>query len=108
MLRCAICHEVLLGGVSAHSSKVSFTICSAWPGNTALSGTWGLTLLAKEHDMPTLEELIELTRHIKMTPEQQAAQRRSFVYGNCRIENDLITREMVAEADERLKGQAAH
>jgi hypothetical protein len=55
-----------------------------------------------EDIMPTLEELIEATRKIKMTPEQEAEQRRSFVYGNTKIENDLITREMVDEADERL------
>lgn len=52
--------------------------------------------------MPTLEELIEATRNVEMTPEQAAEQRRSFVYGNLKIENDDITREMVDEADERL------
>lgn len=54
--------------------------------------------------MATLEELIEAARSIKMTPQQAAEQRRSFVYGNCKIENDLITREMVDEADERIHG----
>jgi hypothetical protein len=40
-----------------------------------------------------------------MTPEQEAAQRRSFAYGNCKLENDRITREMIAEADKRLFGE---
>jgi len=53
---------------------------------------------------PELAALIERTRGIVMTPEQEAAQRRSFAYGNCKIENDLITREMVAEADRKLNG----
>lgn len=50
----------------------------------------------------TLTELIEATRNVEMTPAQAAEQRRSFAYGNCKIENDNITREMVAEADARL------
>lgn len=46
-----------------------------------------------------LKELIDQARKLQMTPEQFRQQRRSFVYGNTHIENDLITREMVAEAD---------
>jgi hypothetical protein len=55
--------------------------------------------------MTTLDELIEAARKVKMTPEQEAAQRRSFAYGNCKLENDRITREMIAEADKRLFGE---
>lgn len=54
--------------------------------------------------MKSLAELIEICRHVKMTPEQEAEQRRSFVYGNCKIENDRITRKMVDEADNRVHG----
>lgn len=50
-----------------------------------------------------LEELIEKARKIEMTPEQARMQRRSFVYGNTHIENDRITREMVAIVDEELE-----
>lgn len=50
-----------------------------------------------------LIKLIETTRHIKMTPEQEAEQRRSFVYGNCNIENENVTREMVEEADRKFR-----
>lgn len=52
--------------------------------------------------MKTLAELIEWARGAEMTPAQLAEQRRSFAYGNCKIENDLITREMVAEEDRKL------
>jgi hypothetical protein len=48
---------------------------------------------------PTLNALIARARGIRMTPEQAAAQRRSFVYGNCNIDNARVTREMVDEAD---------
>jgi len=49
-----------------------------------------------------LQELVERARHVEMTPDQLAAQRQSFAYGNTHIENDRITREMVAEADREL------
>ena len=52
--------------------------------------------------MQTLDELIEAARKITMTPEQAEAQRRSFAYGNTQIENELITREMIDEAAERI------
>jgi hypothetical protein len=50
-----------------------------------------------------LEKLVERTREIEMTPAQLRQQRQSFVYGNTHIENDRITREMVAEADKKLE-----
>lgn len=50
-----------------------------------------------------LQELVDRTRKIEMTPTQLREQRRSFVYGNTHIENDRITREMVAEIDARLE-----
>jgi len=49
-----------------------------------------------------LQELIERARKIEMTVEQVAAQRQSFAYGNTHIENERITREMVAEADRKI------
>jgi hypothetical protein len=52
-----------------------------------------------------LEELVERTRKIEMTPEQIGEQRRSFAYGNTHIENERITREMVKELDSRLEEQ---
>lgn len=49
-----------------------------------------------------LEELVGRARKIEMTPDQVKAQRRSFAYGNTHIENDRITREMIAEADRKI------
>ncbi|ADW67783.1 hypothetical protein [Granulicella tundricola] len=50
-----------------------------------------------------LQHLIESARTRPFPEEEREAQRRSFAYGNTKIENNLITREMVAEQDERLK-----
>jgi hypothetical protein len=49
-----------------------------------------------------LEELIERSRKIEMTPDQAAAQRRSFAYGNTHIENELITRELIEDVDRKI------
>lgn len=49
-----------------------------------------------------LEMLIEQAKQRKMTPEQREEQRRSFAYGNTKIENERITRKMIDEAAERL------
>lgn len=42
----------------------------------------------------------------KLSPEEQRALRReqriSFVYGNCSLDNDRITREMVEQAVDRM------
>lgn len=49
-----------------------------------------------------LEALIAKAKKVQMTDEQMREQRLSFVYGNTYIENSRITREMVAEADEKV------
>jgi hypothetical protein len=51
---------------------------------------------------PSLSALIEAAKKVRATPEQREAQRRSFAYGNTAFENDLITREMIAEQAEKL------
>ena len=51
---------------------------------------------------PELEALLAATKTAKPTPEQLEQQRRSFVFGNTALENDLITREMVDREAERL------
>ena len=53
----------------------------------------------------TLNELLEAAKTAKPTPEQQEQQRRSFVYGNTHLENELITREM---ADHEAESVARH
>jgi hypothetical protein len=49
-----------------------------------------------------LQELIEKARKIVPTPQEREEQRRSFAYGNTKIENPLITREMIDRAAEAL------
>ena len=50
-----------------------------------------------------LTALIERARAVKMTGEQREKQRRSFAYGNTKIENDLVTRAMVDEQADAQK-----
>ncbi len=50
-----------------------------------------------------LDGLIEMARTIRMTPEQAERQRRSFAYGNVKIENDSIPWEMIHRAAEDWK-----
>lgn len=56
--------------------------------------------------MPTtnadLAKLLAATFSTEMSPEQKETQRRSFVYGNTKIENDAITRDTVNKAAEQL------
>jgi hypothetical protein len=51
------------------------------------------------------DELVSIARTIEMSPDQLRDQRRSFVYGNTHIENERITREMVAEVDKELESK---
>jgi hypothetical protein len=55
------------------------------------------------HMTDKLAILIEMSRSVRMTPRESEEQRRSFAYGNTKIENDRITREMVNESAEALK-----
>ena len=50
-----------------------------------------------------LSALIEAAKARPFSEAEREAQRRSFAYGNAKIENDRITWEMVVEADERIK-----
>jgi hypothetical protein len=54
-----------------------------------------------------LQALIEKARKIQMTEGQLREQRLSFVYGNTHIENERITRALVAEADEKVAREDA-
>jgi hypothetical protein len=49
-----------------------------------------------------LEELLGLAKTAPFTPDDKEAQRRSFVYGNTKIENDRITHGLVDQEAERL------
>ena len=46
----------------------------------------------------TLEQLVDSSRSVTMTDQDREAQRRSFAYGNTKIENELITRETIDRA----------
>jgi hypothetical protein len=50
-----------------------------------------------------LKVLIDKAKAVEMTPAQKEEQRQSFAYGNTKIENPLITREMVQKASDSLK-----
>jgi hypothetical protein len=49
-----------------------------------------------------LDELIARARSYEMTPSEREQQRRSFAYGNTKLENERITREIVDAAAVRL------
>ncbi len=49
-----------------------------------------------------LAHLIERANKIQMSPSDQEAQRRSFAYGNSKIENNSVTREMINAAADRI------
>ena len=50
-----------------------------------------------------LNKLLDLARKVEMTPEQAEEQRRSFAYGNTKIENDSITWDKINSAAETLR-----
>ncbi|MBM3482459.1 MAG: hypothetical protein FJX66_04080 [Alphaproteobacteria bacterium] len=54
-----------------------------------------------------LADLIERAKRVKMTPEQEEQQRRSFAFGNTSFENSRITRHMVDEAADALRKEEA-
>jgi hypothetical protein len=49
-----------------------------------------------------LQKLIEMSRKVEMTAEDVEKQRRSFAYGNTKIENDSITWETINRAADKL------
>jgi hypothetical protein len=54
-----------------------------------------------------LKKLLEAAKTARPTPEQREQQRRSFVYGNTHLENEMITREIV-DREAELIGRRAH
>ena len=49
-----------------------------------------------------LSELLAAAKKADLTSDDKEAQRRSFAYGNTKIENDRITRDLVDQEAERL------
>jgi hypothetical protein len=52
-----------------------------------------------------LKELLAAASKADLTSDDKEAQRRSFAYGNTKIENDRITRELVDREAERLSDE---
>ena len=52
-----------------------------------------------------LQNLLDAAKRAALTPEQKEQQRRSFAYGNTKIENSRITRDMVNRAADALKSE---
>jgi len=52
-----------------------------------------------------LAALLEQAKTVTMSGAQKEQQRRSFAYGNTKIENSRITREMIDQQAESLKRQ---
>jgi Fic family protein len=50
-----------------------------------------------------LTKLLDAARRVPFSEAQREQQRRSFAYGNARIENPRITRQTVDEQAEKLK-----
>jgi hypothetical protein len=50
-----------------------------------------------------LAYLLEAAKKVVVSETEREQQRRSFAYGNTKIENDRITKETVARAAESLK-----
>jgi hypothetical protein len=52
-----------------------------------------------------LRQIIAAAKKANFTPEAKEEQRRSFAYGNTKIENSRITRELVDREAESLKNK---
>ena len=50
-----------------------------------------------------LDRLVERAKRVTMTDGEREEQRRSFAYGNTKIENALITRETIDRQAEQIK-----
>ncbi|NJM49485.1 MAG: hypothetical protein HC843_00085 [Sphingomonadales bacterium] len=48
--------------------------------------------------MSRLDQIIEKAKKYQMSAQEKEEQRRSFAYGNAKIENDSITKDMIAKA----------
>jgi len=78
--------------------KAPLTVHTLSPGDSK----WGTVMTNNDK----IDELVTRTRKITMSSGQLREQRRSFAFGNTNIENDRITREMVAEADRKIEAES--
>lgn len=54
-----------------------------------------------------LSKLVEAARNRPFSEAEREAQRRSFAYGNAKMENSRVTWDMVINADEEIKARLA-
>jgi hypothetical protein len=54
--------------------------------------SWARLMLRETRANPELDALIEKARHHVMTPEEMAAQRKSWVIGEMMLEHESMTR----------------
>jgi hypothetical protein len=54
-----------------------------------------------------LDVLIDVARTVRMTSEEREQQRRSFAYGNTKIENERITKATIDKAARALAEEEA-
>ena len=47
---------------------------------------------------PNLTQLLEIAKKVQMSKQQEEQQRRSFAYGNTKIENRDMTRQAIERA----------
>jgi hypothetical protein len=63
-----------------------------------------LNILLVEWWMPDdLKKLMEAAKKVATTKADAEEQRRSFAYGNAKIENEFVTRELVDKEADKLK-----
>ncbi len=89
-------------GGAAEMREAAAMICDEWGTHTALALRDAIRSIplptTSPSTEPALHDLIEHARHIVPTPAQREEQRRSFAYGNTKIENPNITRAMIDAA----------
>ncbi len=49
-----------------------------------------------------LDRLVERAKRVPMTPHEKEEQRRSFAFGNAKIENERVTRQIIDLAAETM------
>jgi hypothetical protein len=69
---------------------------------------WVTCLELRGIEMSRLDKLLEETRKLIPSDEDREEQRRSFAYGNTKIENARITRETVDKEAEKLTTSDKH
>lgn len=87
-------HGVTLKNIKRMSQRME-NLLPYWPKETIID--------TSTRELSKLDQIIEQISEYEMTPADVEAQRRSFAYGNAKLSNPNITRELVDEVAERMK-----